>query len=428
MDPTSDDLSPLPAVHRQGLIAVAVLAALSFVSSTVVLLYLTVKLVRWHLRTRKRFRDATAGLASPPVDLALGLAERHYMGADGKIPESVGQKKAHPNQFLVLIYNLFLADIHQAASFLLNAVWVGRNGIEFRRRPAGCKGGLCRRATWQGSAVYITVIFLWAFNYLLMIIGIAMTGNGKDAGGFFVRASAWCWINIRYEGLRLYLHYLWIFISLAITSILYTLIFLSLRKRRAQPQPRPPTTDSTTTIHATTTFHTPTSSITDTTKPPSHTSPHTTPLPRPQQPHDPNPSAAAAAAAVIQSHGGHNLFLLYPLIYIACTLPLALGRIATMAGAHVPIAYFCTAGALITSNGWLDVLLWGATRHTLLFGADVDTQDSGLESFAFMRTPHGRRWGNIVWVEGGGGGGGNGTGDRKGAGDKEEGGAGWGGG
>lgn len=465
MDPTSDDLSPLPAVHRQGLIAVAVLAALSFVSSTVVLLYLTVKLVRWHLRTRKRSRNATAGLASPPVDLALGLAERHYMGDDDKHPESVGQKKAHPNQFLVLIYNLLLADIHQAASFLLNAVWVGRNGIEVQTATCWVQGWLVQTGDLAGSlfitaialhtylavvwnytppqsAVYITVIFLWAFNYLLMIIGIAMTGNGKDAGGFFVRASAWvrlplspalspllttiqCWINIRYEGLRLYLHYLWIFISLAITSILYTLIFLSLRKRRAQPQPRPPTTDSTTTIHATTnSSHTPTSSITDTTttttKHPSHTLTHTTPLPAPQQPHDPNPSAAAAAA-VIQSHGGHNLFLLYPLIYIACTLPLALGRIATMAGAHVPIAYFCTAGALITSNGWLDVLLWGATRHTLLFGADVDTQESGLESFAFMRTPHGRRWGNIVWVEGGGGGG-NGTGDRKGAGDKEEGG------
>lgn len=76
----------------------------------------------------------------------------------------------------------------------------------------------------------------------------------------------------------------------------------------------------------------------------------------------------------------------------------------------MPTAYFVTAGALITSNGWLDVLLWGLTRHRLLFGADVDSDEAGLDTFAFMRTPHGRRWGNMVWVEGGGGGGGGGAG------------------
>jgi hypothetical protein len=84
-----------------------------------------------------------------------------------------------------------------------------------------------------------------------------------------------------------------------------------------------------------------------------------------------------------------------------------------MAGAEVPVVYFCVAGALITSNGWLDVLLWGVTRHRLLFGADgVDKEDSGLDTFAFpfVRTPAGRRWGNIVWVEGGGGNTGNGAG------------------
>jgi hypothetical protein len=82
-----------------------------------------------------------------------------------------------------------------------------------------------------------------------------------------------------------------------------------------------------------------------------------------------------------------------------------------MAGVHVPISYFCTAGALITSNGWLDVLLWGVTRHRLLFTADIDTEESGLETFNFMRTPQGRRWGNMVWVEGGGHGHGHGGGD-----------------
>lgn len=96
----------------------------------------------------------------------------------------------------------------------------------------------------------------------------------------------------------------------------------------------------------------------------------------------------------------HPGFLIYPIIYVVCTLPLALGRIATMAGAEVPLSYFCAAGALITSNGWLDVLLWGSTRRSIVFG-DVGEEDVGINTFTFMRTPPNRRFGNMVWVEGG---------------------------
>lgn len=96
----------------------------------------------------------------------------------------------------------------------------------------------------------------------------------------------------------------------------------------------------------------------------------------------------------------HPAFLVYPLIYVVCTLPLAMGRVGTLAGADVPYWYFCMAGALITSNGWLDVLLWGTTRHTIVFGP-IDNADAlGLETFTFMRTPPQRQYGNIVWVQG----------------------------
>jgi hypothetical protein len=71
-----------------------------------------------------------------------------------------------------------------------------------------------------------------------------------------------------------------------------------------------------------------------------------------------------------------------------------------MAGAEVPLSYFCAAGALITSNGWLDVLLWGSTRRSIVFG-DVGEEDVGVNTFTFMRTPPNRRFGNMVWVEGG---------------------------
>lgn len=101
-----------------------------------------------------------------------------------------------------------------------------------------------------------------------------------------------------------------------------------------------------------------------------------------------------------------------------------------MAGAHVPISYFCTAGALIASNGWLDVLLWGVTRHRLIFTeGGIDSEESGIGSFGvpelgmggwrgsgIIRTPVGRRFGNLVWVHAAAGKGEEGRGRGKGRG------------
>ncbi|KAL2133319.1 hypothetical protein VTI74DRAFT_2549 [Chaetomium olivicolor] len=412
LDPVSDDLNPLPVAHRQGLIAVTVFAGLSFASSTTVLLYLALKLVRWHIKTRRhRVKAATHGPATPQVDHCLGLTERMVAGHTpaGKT------EKHHPNQFLVLIFNLLLADSHQALAFMMNAVWVHRNKIQVRSPACWAQGWLVQTGDLASSlfitaiamhtylavvrnwtpphwAVYTTVICLWFFNYLTAVLGIAITNNGKDVGGYFVRASAWCWMNVRYENLRLLLHYLWIFLALALTTILYTLIFLSLRRRDAAASsctPSPTAANSMTNIRDADTDAgeiTPSPSIIKSQLP---TTPTTT-------------AAAAPSQPEIHRHGGyHKAFLLYPLIYICCTAPLALGRVAAMAGASVSVVYFCAAGVLITSNGWLDVLLWSVTRHRLLFGAEVDTEESGLDTFAFMRTPPGRRYGNMVWVEGG---------------------------
>lgn len=177
---------------------------------------------------------------------------------------------------------------------------------------------------------------------------------------------------MRYENLRLLTHYLYIFMSLAIVSILYTLIFFHLRQRQRQLESEPPPSQ-----------------------------PQDQPRPKSGlslRGEDHQPDSASTASRVRNGH--HPAFLLYPVIYVACTAPLALGRIATMAGAKVPLGYFCAAGALITSNGWLDVLLWGVTRRVLLFESEIDAEGAGLETFTFMRTPPERKYGNMVWVQG----------------------------
>lgn len=87
----------------------------------------------------------------------------------------------------------------------------------------------------------------------------------------------------------------------------------------------------------------------------------------------------------------------YPFIYTVCTTPLAAGRIYALQGNHVGLAYFCVAGAMIASNGWLDVLLYASTRRDIVFGETLVSENTGLETFAFYGKTH--RFGNTTTIQ-----------------------------
>lgn len=103
--------------------------------------------------------------------------------------------------------------------------------------------------------------------------------------------------------------------------------------------------------------------------------------------------------------GHHPAFLIYPLVYFICCAPMAIGPMILASGVTVKQGYFLWAGAMIASNGWLDVVLWSCT---MIFLAPGDIKDAGLSSFAFLRTPS-VEYGNMVWVEAGLNGGGHKT-------------------
>lgn len=195
--------------------------------------------------------------------------------------------------------------------------------------------------------------------------------------------SKQCWINDEYEELRLVTHYLYIFLAIVSTSLLYFAIFFSLRARLVHSQSGDVSKDGQgrrpALRHKASLL-----SVMSSSSSLSSSSARESPV-------DKQPRINA-------DH--HPAFLVYPLIYVLCTMPLAIGRIAAMTGVHVPLEFFCAAGALIVSNGWLDVLLWGTTRHTIVFGRLEDADALGLDTFDFMRTPSDRRFGNFVWVQG----------------------------
>jgi hypothetical protein len=93
--------------------------------------------------------------------------------------------------------------------------------------------------------------------------------------------------------------------------------------------------------------------------------------------------------------------ILYPAIYTICTIPLAAGRIASMAGQNVSLAYFCVAGSMIACNGWLDTILYGLTRRSIVFSESAPGDGVGIQTFWALEKTKGL--GNVTTIEGGAG-------------------------
>ncbi|KAG0652054.1 hypothetical protein D0Z07_1425 [Hyphodiscus hymeniophilus] len=346
LDVDSETLSPLPSVLSHGLVAVSTFGLLSFFCSTSLFLFLTYRLIKWNRTASER----------TPV-----------------------------NQFLFLIYNLLLADIQQALAFLLNISHLRNNAIEVGTTTCFVQGWfvstgdlassvfICAIAchTFLGvvkdyrlpTTVFYSIIgFLWTFIYLMAALGPIMHHEN-----FYTRASAWvkspsshsfsaksngltqaqCWISDVYQNERLWLHYFWIFICMFSTVLIYAFIFIYLHRNRTTSKSTSPESNS---------------------------------------------------------HGATPLMILYPLIYVVCTAPLAAGRISSLAGNHVSLEYFCAAGTMIACNGWLDVILYASTRAEIVFTEFPPGEDIGLDTFAFLGKGH--KFGTVTTVEAGDQGGG----------------------
>ncbi|KIW31510.1 uncharacterized protein PV07_03155 [Cladophialophora immunda] len=305
-------LDPLPSVLRHGLVAVAFFGLLSLISSVALFTFLTYRLCVWYHR---------------------------------------GQLKDGANQFLLLIYNLVLADIQQAMAFALTSVYLSQDKIQVGTTTCWANGWFVSTgdlasgvfilaialhtyyAVVKGRRVgnklfYGGIICLWIFVYLMAIVGVGINPR------IYVRAGAWCWIDKRYDKERLWLHYFWIFMCMFGTVVTYILIFAFITaKSRSRSNPNFPNDDGT------------------------------------------DPAATKRAA---------KYMIIYPVVYVVCTLPLAGGRMAAMTGISVPYWWFCLAGAAISSCGWLDVVLYAVTRHVLIFGrAPPPPQDLGLDTFGW---------------------------------------------
>ncbi|WQF89958.1 Putative glucose receptor Git3 [Colletotrichum destructivum] len=432
-------IRPLPPVLRNGLAAVAAMGFISFFTSLGLLAFLTYKLISWSNGppTPKK-ADPISKVESPrPTDTAFVIptnwaaaaadaadaadAEAEKAAKKGWLRRAIDEP---PNQFLVLIFNLLLADIQQALAFLLNVEWLTRNAIEVGTGTCWTQGWFVSTGD-LASSVFITgiaihtymsivsnkkiptwafhtaIVMMWAFVYGTGILGVIVTENGRKEGGLYVRAGAWCWINSKYQDIRLTLHYLWIFISLILTTMIYLAVFFHLQRVARKsggvvpccgnppvPEIRPSSSGGSSSSSCSG------SSLRNTTRSPCGSQKSRTWRPI-------CVSTILRHLPGLPDYARQHTFLLYPLVYVVCTTPLAAGRLASMAGHEVSLAYFCFAGAMIACNGWMDVALYSSTRRSIVFSSEgPPTQDVGLETFTFMcSTP--TRFGNTTTVVGG---------------------------
>ncbi|KAF2741469.1 hypothetical protein EJ04DRAFT_480882 [Polyplosphaeria fusca] len=265
------------------------------------------------------------------------------------------------NQFAILIFNLVWADIQQSLSFLLNVEWLRLDQLDIDNPICFAQGwfvstGDLASGVWcltiglhtfasvildwrlKPKYFYLTIIALWAFVYGVSAIGVGM--YGRDV---YVRAGVWCWIHHDLDDLRLWTHYFWIFCCEFGTIFIYGIIYTILVQRNR--------------------------------------SGYYTPL----------------EADRVKSIA--NLMVVYPIVYVICTLPLATVRMASMSGYPPSLQKLCLCGAMITSNGWLDVLLYTLTRRILIFSDEPPDDEHGIDTFSAFWATSPKRFGGAATCE-----------------------------
>ncbi|KOS46827.1 hypothetical protein ACN38_g2234 [Penicillium nordicum] len=310
------DIDPLPDWHRRGLIAIAVMAFLSLIATSILLGFITYRLFFWR----------------------------------GSYTRYIGY-----NQYIILIYNLVLADFQQSLAFIICLRWILKNKIE--SGSAGCfLQGLWLQIGDPGSGLFVLaiafhtfllvvwgrkmsyrffvsfVVGVWGFVAIMVIIPLSMHG-----GDIFVPSGAWCWISDEFETTRLWTHYIWIFIAQFGTVILYAVMYFQLRRQ-------------------------------------------------------------IAASAILGNSQLQSLkrlrrvvgyMTIYPTVYIILSLPLAAGRMATADGDEPSIIFFCVSGAIITSSGLVDVVLYSPPRRNLI----IESEPSHDHSYNKFTGSKGKRGG-----------------------------------
>lgn len=187
-DLNSSTLPRLPPHIHPWLRAVVTLGFLSFIASVTLLVLLGYRLLQWRIKSKRT------------------------------------------NQFVILIFNLLWADIQQSLAFLLNVEWLRLDSVVVENPICFAQGWLVSTGdlasgVWcfliglhtfasvildyrlKPRPFFLTIVAMWVFIY-----GVSAIPVGMFAKKAYVRSGIWCWVHHDLEDLRLWTHYVWIFI------------------------------------------------------------------------------------------------------------------------------------------------------------------------------------------------------------------------
>lgn len=194
--------------------------------------------------------------------------------------------------------------------------------------------------------VRYVVIFNWLFSFALAFAGLGINLMHKG-GQIYGRSIAVCWVAHEHaQTFGLWLQNFWLFAAIALTIVAYAWILVVLTRNKQSPKYMPP-----------------------------------------------NPRKNTAP----ELSGHHPAFLVYPVIYLATTIPVALvGLLSAAHSINVQPKHFNLVIGITSLAGLLDAILWSTT---ILLSSSKELKETGLDPFEFLRSPS-RDYGNIVWVEG----------------------------
>ncbi|KXJ88460.1 hypothetical protein Micbo1qcDRAFT_207188 [Microdochium bolleyi] len=451
----SDTISPLPAAFRNGQIALAVVGMVSLVTSALLFLHITYKLIRLELRNR-RLPQEEKKPAEAELTLDLGANHYHYTQKAGSeraasttpgqdsvgtggvadaahndeparvestIPQRPRQKHKAANPLLILIYNLILADVSLSATFAANIVWLREDMVNIEYATCRVQGWLVSFGCVISSAFLLTLalytyaivlngwrpsskstigvcLIIWAASIIVTCIGPLVSGKEH----FYARQQLWCWIEGSNLGWRLSV-YVPGFFCLCSTFALYMWTFWCLHTRRQSARMMPRSSDSSLTSGISRVLvggsgDASSSKPDPRTRADSSAAITNTSASKNSQlariaTNNPMSSAARHSGTKLRPSGHHPAFLIYPLIYTFLASPLTLGSITPL---EYSTLFMTVAATLLASLGFFNALLWAST---IIFSHNDDLVDTGLQYFAFMRTPSDRQYGNMIWVQGG---------------------------
>ncbi|CAE6460133.1 unnamed protein product [Rhizoctonia solani] len=300
----------------------------------------------------------------------LGYIVWHsWLNKRRELPMVQGMRSFTHSALGVFLISLLLSDLIQGAAFSINFKWAADGGmypsVACTAQGSVSQVGDLGSAIWSLAIAYYTfsLLFLfkkppiwmtwtifvlgWSTIIILPIIGPYGIENVKTRGHFYAISGAWCWVGDGYQLERFLYVYMWIFLSLGTSLVLYGLVYLRFSGRLVVENGKLVWNKSSSGWS----FGSFMASMSTPTR----------------QSTTPRPSETSQTNGI----GKHlktisKRLMLYPLVYSIVTIPVAVCRIGTLAGWKPPFGLYIFAGITFSSSGITNVMLFIATRHSLL--------------------------------------------------------------